>query len=78
KFPPGFGAQARTFWAAQFDRVMQLIRRADASVPPQSWMDLEPQDNVRYTQLLRESRMQLTQQGMYDKRGLKILKRIRC
>ncbi|MEQ1359246.1 putative solute-binding protein, partial [Salmonella enterica] len=30
KFPPGFGAQARTFWAAQFDRVMQLIRRADA------------------------------------------------
>ncbi len=41
-------------------------------------MDLEPQDNVRYTQLLRESRMQLTQQGLYDKRGLKILKRIRC
>lgn len=78
KFPPGFGAQARTFWAGQFDRVMQLIRRADASVPPQAWMDLEPQDNVRYTQLLRESRMQLTQQGLYDKRGLKILKRIRC
>jgi len=78
KFPPGFGAQARTFWAGQFDRVMQLIRRADTTVPPQAWMDLEPQDNVRYTQLLRESRMQLTQQGLYDKRGLKILKRIRC
>lgn len=78
KFPAGFGAQARTFWAGQFDRVMQLIRRADASVPPQAWMDLEPQDNVRYTQLLRESRIQLTQQGLYDKRGLKILKRIRC
>lgn len=78
KFPPGFGAQSRSFWAAQFDRTMQLIRRGDATIPPMVWQDLEPEDNVRYTQLLRESRIQMAQQGLYDKRGLKILKRIRC
>jgi len=78
RFPEGFGAKSRTYWAAQFDRIMQLIRRADSTVPPSRWQDLDPDDAVKYTLLLRESRIQLTQQGLYDKRGLKVLKRIRC
>ncbi len=78
RFPDGFGAKSRTYWAGQFDRIMQLIRRADATIPPSQWQDLDPDDAVKYTLLLRESRIQLTQQGLYDKRGLKVLKRIRC
>ena len=78
KFPEGFGAQSRTFWASQFDRMLQLIRRADATIPPMAWLDLEQEDAVKYTLLLRESRIALAQQGLYDKRGLKVIKRIRC
>ncbi|MBU0916773.1 MAG: hypothetical protein KKD97_10500 [Gammaproteobacteria bacterium] len=78
QFPDGFGAKSRTFWAGQFDRMLQLIRRADTTIPPARWEDLNPDDAVKYTLLLRESRIQLTQQGLYDKRGLKVLKRIRC
>jgi hypothetical protein len=78
RFPEGFGARSRTFWAGQFDRMLQLIRRADTTIPPSRWEDLNPDDAVKYTLLLRESRIQLTQQGLYDKRGLKVLKRIRC
>lgn len=78
QFPDGFGAKSRTFWAGQFDRMLQLIRRADTTIPPSRWQDLDPDDAVKYTLLLRESRIQLTQQGLYDKRGLKVLKRIRC
>ena len=78
RFPEGFGAKSRTFWAGQFDRMLQIIRRADATIPPLQWQDLEPDDAVKYTLLLRESRIQLAQQGLYDKRGLKVLKRVRC
>lgn len=78
RFPDGFGARSRTFWAGQFDRMLQLIRRADTTIPPSQWVDLDADDAVKYTLLLRESRIQLTQQGLYDKRGLKVLKRIRC
>lgn len=78
RFPETFGVQSRTYWAGQFDRVLQLIRRADTTVPPLQWIDLDPEDAVKYTLLLRESRIQLAQQGLYDKRGLKVLKRIRC
>ena len=78
RFPEGFGAKSRTFWAGQFDRMLQLIRRADTTIPPSRWEDLNPDDAVKYTLLLRESRIQLAQQGLYDKRGLKVLKRVRC
>jgi hypothetical protein len=78
KFPEGFGERSREFWMSQFDRVLQLIRVADSTIPPLAWIDIEPEDAVKYTLLLRESRIQLAQQGLYDKRGLKVIKRIRC
>lgn len=78
KFPQGFGEASRTYWLSQYDRVLQVIRTADTTIPPLDWMDVEPEDAVKYTLLLRESRIQMAQQGLYDKRGLKVIKRIRC
>ena len=78
KFPEGFGEKSREFWMSQFDRVLQIIRTADSTIPPLAWIDIEPEDAVKYTLMLRESRVQLAQQGLYDKRGLKVIKRVRC
>ena len=78
KFPDGFGEHSRQYWLGQFDRAMQLIRQADASVPPGTWMDLTPENSYKYTLMLRESRIDIAQRGMYDKRGLKVIKKIRC
>jgi hypothetical protein len=78
KFPEAFGEKSREFWMGQFDRTLQVIRTADSTIPPMAWIDIEPEDAVKYTLLLRESRILLAQQGLYDKRGLKVIKRIRC
>ncbi len=78
KFPDGFGEHSRQYWLGQFDRAMQLIRQADASVPPGTWMDLSPENSYKYTLMLRESRIDIAQKGLYDKRGLKVIKKIRC
>lgn len=78
KFPDGFGEQSRQYWLSQFDRAMQLIRQADASVPPGTWMELSPENSYKYTLMLRESRIDIAQKGLYDKRGLKVIKKIRC
>jgi len=78
KFPEGFGEHSRQYWLSQFDRAMQLIRQADASVPPGTWMDLSPENSYKYTLMLRESRIDIAQKGLYDKRGLKVIKKIRC
>lgn len=78
KFPEGFGLHSRQYWLGQFDRALQLIRQADASIPPATWMELTPENSYKYTLMLRESRIDIAEKGMYDKRGLKVIKKIRC
>jgi Family of unknown function (DUF6091) len=78
KFPEGFGDKSRDYWLTQFDRAMQLIKQADASIPASTWMELSPENAYKYTLMLRESRIDIAQKGIYDKRGLKVIKKIRC
>jgi len=78
RFPEGFGDASRAYWLAQFDRVLQLVKTGDASIPPAQWVDIGPEEAVKYTLMLREARIELAQQGLYDKRGLRVIKRIRC
>ena len=78
KFPDGFGLKSREYWSSQFDRAMQLIKQADAGIPPATWMDLSAENAYKYTLMLRESRIDIAEKGLYDKRGLKVIKKIRC
>ena len=78
KFPDGFGLKSREYWAGQFDRALQLIKQADASIPPATWMELSAENSYKYTLMLRESRIDIAQKGLYDKRGLKVIKKVRC
>jgi hypothetical protein len=78
KFPENFGEQSRAYWLTQFDRAMQLIKQSDASVPASTWMELSPENAYKYTLMLRESRVDIAQKGLYDKRGLKVIKKVRC
>lgn len=78
KFPDGFGEKSRDYWLTQFDRALQLVKQSDASIPPSTWMDLTAENAYKYTLMLRESRIDIAQKGLYDKRGLRIIKRIRC
>lgn len=78
RFPEGFGEWSRAYWLGQFDRMLQLIRTGDASIPPAQWIEINAEDAYKYTLMLREARIALAQQGLYDKRGLKVIKRIRC
>ncbi|RZI82275.1 MAG: hypothetical protein EOP38_16450 [Rubrivivax sp.] len=78
KFPPGTGLQSRQYWLNQFAPTMVMIRKAEAELPPKVWMDIPSADLTRYLQMLRDGRVEIAEAGFYDKRGLKILKRIRC
>lgn len=78
RFPEGMGEASRTYWLTQFDRALQFIKQADNSIPPTTWLDLSPENAYKYSLMLRESRIDIAQQGIYDKRGLKVIKRVRC
>lgn len=78
KFPEGYGQKSREIWFNRFDDVVEIIKRADATIPAKFWMDPSPVDAERYINLMRDGRIEMAEKGFYDKKGLKIIKRIRC
>jgi Family of unknown function (DUF6091) len=78
KFPEDFGAVSREYWATQIDRALQVVRLTDSDIPLATWNDLDPEKTLQYTLFLRESRIEIAEMGLYDKRGLRVIKRVRC
>ncbi len=78
KFPEGFGQKSREVWFSRFDSVAELTKRADATIPEKFWLDPSPADADRYVNLMRDGRIDMADKGFYDKKGLKIIKRVRC
>jgi hypothetical protein len=78
KFPEGFGQKSREVWFSRFDSVVELTKRADATIPEKFWLDPTPAEADRYINLMRDGRIDMAEKGFYDKKGLKIIKRVRC
>ncbi|RZI84780.1 MAG: hypothetical protein EOP38_07665 [Rubrivivax sp.] len=78
KFPAGFGEKSRNHWYGEFDRAMSMIKNADAGIPSAAWIDLPPENAQKYNLMLRESRLDIASKGIYDKQGLRVIKKVRC
>ncbi|MDO9236077.1 MAG: DUF6091 family protein [Aquabacterium sp.] len=78
KFPADAGLRARQYWLSQFEPTLAMIQKSESELPAKVWMDIPSADLGRYIQMLRDGRMEIAEAGFYDKRALKILKRIRC
>ena len=77
-FPDGFGAAARAYWLSQHDAVLTAVRKAEADIPPQIWVDLKPEEAVAFVTAQHNLRVELGKRGFYDKQGLRFMKRVRC
>lgn len=78
RFAPAFADTSRRYWFSHFDEVLARITRAEVELPANVWMDLSAENTPKYAEFLRETRVELAEQGVYNKQGLKLLKRIRC
>jgi len=78
KFPEGFGQVSREYWLTKFDHALKLIKAAEAGIPDQYWQDLPIEAVPKYVVMFRESRIEIAKQGLYNKQGLNIIKRVRC
>lgn len=78
KVPKGLGQASREYIARNFDLAMATLKLADKDVPDSLWVDMPPHDNERYTLMMRQGRVIMAEKGFYDKKGLKVVKKIRC
>jgi Family of unknown function (DUF6091) len=78
EFPKGFGQRAREYMAQNFDVAIASLRLADRGVPAPFWVDPPAAAVQRNAAVLRQVRLQMAEQGVYDKRGLRLAKKLRC
>jgi len=78
KFPVGFGQKSRSFVLTQLDRADAVIKQAEEGIPGKYWLDLTDADKAKYTVMMREARIQLTRDGIYDPKMMGLLKKVRC
>ncbi|MBC7751834.1 MAG: hypothetical protein H7Z73_08970 [Candidatus Saccharibacteria bacterium] len=78
KFPEGYGQKSRNWFASNIDRQMANVDKIEKSIDSKYWMDIPPASAQAYFQVLHESRISLTKAGIYDKKMMSILKKIRC
>lgn len=73
-----FRAMTSQFMDEMLDRIFHTIDKTEKDVPKKYWMILEPQNEQKYEEALRQARIQLTKEGVYDPKMMKVLKKIRC
>jgi hypothetical protein len=78
KFPDGYGQKSRTWFVGQLDRQMATIYKIERSIEPHYWDLLPANVSPGYVKILREARISLTRDGIYNKKMIGILKKVRC
>lgn len=68
----------RNFAIGFLDQAYALIDSVEKDIPERYWMDLSEADKDKYFRMMREARLQLTHEGVYDPRMMALLKRVRC
>jgi hypothetical protein len=78
KFPAGFGQKCREYIVKQLDKAFSVIAKTESEIESKYWLEITDKDKQNYTKVMRDSRLQLTREGFYDKKMMSILKRVRC
>ncbi|KZY10422.1 hypothetical protein A3725_23035, partial [Alcanivorax sp. HI0035] len=78
RFPADYAQQSREFMYGQFDRAMRVIDNASNEVDDKWWIRIPDNDKLRYDEMMREARVALTQDGVYDKSMMGLLRKVRC
>ncbi len=78
QFPEGFGQQSRNWFLKQLPRSFSMVKRLEAGVSQKYFFNLDNEDKIKYQKILRDGRIELTKQGIYDPTMMTVLKRARC
>ena len=78
KFPDGFGQKSRDWFVKNLPKSFSMINRLESGIPAKYKLNLSAEDKLKYQKLLREGRMDLTKQGIYDAGMMSVLKKARC
>lgn len=78
RYPEAFAQASRDYAFRNFDQAMEHIRKAENDIPANYWQTLPAEMETDYKEMLRQIRIGLTKDGVYDPRMMKLMFRLRC
>lgn len=78
RFPANFGIKSREWFIKQLPQNFNMVKQLEAGVPPRIKLNFSAEDKLKYQKILREGRLKLSKQGVYDATMMSVLKRARC
>ena len=78
KFPEGVGQKSREFVADSHASIVRTIKSYEDTVPDNYWFDIPLEGFYYWDNLFSRSRRVLSEQGIYNEKMIKLLRKVRC
>jgi hypothetical protein len=79
RFPEGFGAKSREWFAGQFNRARDAVVKDQKAIPEKYWIRIPAESRPGFDDLFLQSRVDLRDKHKaYDGAMLSVLRKIRC
>jgi len=71
-------AEVRQFGLTRIDSLIDGLSASEKDIPSRLYIDLSAEDRRKYWRMLREARLTLTRDGLYDPSMMNLMKKVRC
>lgn len=78
RFPEGYGQKVRDYTATRFEEAYELVEIAEAEIKKEYWMRPTMEQLEGYSKMLQEVRISLRDEGVYDAKALRLMRKVRC
>lgn len=75
---PAANQKIREYVSTQLGTAYKFIKKEEKAIAKKYWMEVPAKDKPGYQKMMREARIQMTKDGYYDKKMMKLLKKVRC
>jgi len=77
-FPTGLAQLLREDFLFKFDSYVNRVMAEVRNVPKEYWQDVSPKDQQKRNKQLQKLRLKLRDEGTYDAKMLKLMRKVRC
>ena len=78
RFTGDFAQNMREYYHSRHAEFMDIILKAEADIPDTAWIRPTSEDAQGFDNMLKEVRIALRDDGLYDPKALKLMLKVRC
>ncbi|WP_370261724.1 putative solute-binding protein [Limnobacter sp.] len=78
RFESGSGQKLREYVAQEMPKALAAVEKIDKDIPAKAWLSVAEDKKPEYHAMMREARIQLSREGVYDGCALRLMHKVRC